>query len=217
MEIDFSFTTTRSGVQRVELCKKSSKIASNDYHDFGYDYFDNAGLDRGYGGYRYDGRYKTAAERMCQYYNLKRGDSVLEVGCAKGFILVELLNLGMNVSGIDISKYAVEHAHPDVKPYLLCGNANILKYEDNTFDLVFAKEVLPHVPEDELVNVVQECMRVAKKNVFFEIQVGQTRQELEHLLQWDLTHKVCRTPAWWNEFFVKIGYNGDVHYKPIMA
>ena len=39
----------------------------------------------GYGGYRYDGRWVPVAEDMVKHFDLKPGDRVLDVGCAKGF------------------------------------------------------------------------------------------------------------------------------------
>jgi len=78
---------------------------------FGKNYWDG---DRkyGYGGYTYDGRWKSVAGDMIKHYQLKEGQSVLDVGCGKGFLLYEISELvsGLNVSGIDISSYALENA-----------------------------------------------------------------------------------------------------------
>jgi hypothetical protein len=53
---------------------------------FGRDFFDG---DRrcGYGGFRYDGRWKSVVRRMRQFYGLKEDAAILDVGCAKGFML----------------------------------------------------------------------------------------------------------------------------------
>src|SRR4051812_44782333 len=53
---------------------------------FGREYFDGE-RTQGYGGYRYDGRWVAIARRMCEFYGLRAGDRVLDVGCAKGFLL----------------------------------------------------------------------------------------------------------------------------------
>ncbi len=41
----------------------------------------------GYGGYRYDGRWRKVARAMADHYGLKAGDRILDVGCGKGFLL----------------------------------------------------------------------------------------------------------------------------------
>ena len=61
----------------------------------------------GYGGYFDDGRWKLVAKDIINHYKLRKGSKILDVGCAKGFLVKELHNLGMNAFGIDISRYAI--------------------------------------------------------------------------------------------------------------
>ena len=51
--------------------------------------------------------------------------SVLDVGCAKGFMLHDFKQLmpAMTVAGVDISEYAIENAIETMKPFLRVGNA----------------------------------------------------------------------------------------------
>src|SRR5438105_10830128 len=83
---------------------------------FGREYFDGD-RTQGYGGYRYDGRWVPIAERMRDYYDLKAGDRILDVGCAKGFLLHDLRAVipGIVVAGLDVSPYAIAHAMEDVR------------------------------------------------------------------------------------------------------
>ena len=213
--IEFFPPSSRSATERrrkrVELTTWHS--VSEDYLSYGYEYFDNDQLDVGYGGYNYDGRYAAAATAMVGHYGLNPGDRVLEIGCAKGFVLVEFQKLGMTVFGIDASDYAVRHAYRDVRPFIILGDAAALPFPEETFDLVYGKEILPHLSGSQLDDAMRESMRVSKGQVFFEIQCGRTVHELEYLTRWDATHKTIRPPEWWDARFRKLNYSGDCHFK----
>jgi ubiquinone/menaquinone biosynthesis C-methylase UbiE len=150
---------------------------------------------------------------MIAHYHLSPKSRVLEIGCAKGFTLVEFKKCGMEVAGVDVSDYAVSSAHPDVRSSIQVGGASYLPFPDQSFDFVFGKEVLPHIPLEKLEAVVRECMRVSKGKIFFEVQCGRTKEELDGMKQWDPTHHILWTPGEWDAFFERLQYPGDVHYK----
>ena len=109
---------------------------------FGKDYFDG---DRrhGYGGYAYHPRFwQATVRRIRDHYRLEEDVSLLDVGCAKGFLLHDFKAFMPNstIAGIDISQYAYDNAIETVKPFLRVGNAKALPYEDNAFDLVLSAE-----------------------------------------------------------------------------
>jgi len=219
MVIEFFPASVRNSAQRQKLAEQAANAGSvtEDYKSFGRDYFDNPELGVGYGGYRYDGRFEGAVKKMIDHYGLKPGDRVLEVGCAKGFVLVEFFKKGMDVAGLDISEYAIANGHPDIQEFLRVGDVSALPFADKSFDFVFSKEMLPHVPEDRIRDAVRECMRVSKGPVFFEIQCGTTEKELEAMMSWDATHKLLLTPSDWDALFAELGYGGDVHYKVLIS
>ena len=64
---------------QVRKLPKSSGLAKQ----FGKEFFDG---DRkcGYGGYKYDGRWKSVVKRMKDRYNLSDNAAILDIGCAKG-------------------------------------------------------------------------------------------------------------------------------------
>ena len=76
---------------------------------FDFDYFDGS-RDYGYGGYKYDGRWIPVAVDVISFFKLKTGSKILDVGCAKGFLMYDLKNLNMDVYGLDISSYAKQNA-----------------------------------------------------------------------------------------------------------
>lgn len=214
MEIDFfSSSPKRSANKKKNLLKRKKQITA-EYLKYGKDYFDNPNLGIGYGSYKYDGRYANVVKNLIEYYHLKPGMRVLEIGCAKGYILIEFHKLGISVVGCDISKYALQNSHPNISKNLILHDLRTnLPFADNIFDLVFGKEVLLHVKEEFLPNVIKECMRVSKTNVFFEIQVARNAKEINYMEQWDPTYNNPKKPDWWLNLFKKLNYNGDWHFK----
>lgn len=218
-EIDiFGSSNPRSAGKRLELINARTKISSEttDFLSYGYDYFDNKLYGVGYGGYVYDGRYAPAVQMMITNYSLKPGMKVLEVGCAKGFILFEFFKLDYYVKGVDLSQYAVDNSIPSVKPHLLCQSCIALPFLDDEFDFVYSKEMLPHLSEEEIELAILELMRVTKGNsIFLEIQVSKDTESAELINKWDRTHKTVRTAKWWKNKLNTLQYEGGVNFKSL--
>ncbi len=219
VHIDFFPSSVRGGKERRKKADQAlaHDTITDDYRIFGHDYFDNPSIGVGYGHYSYDGRFAQAAAAMSAHYHLKPNHRVLEVGCAKGYALVEFFKQGMQVDGVDVSEYAVAHGHPEIRHSLQVGDVCSLPFSDQAFDFVFSKEMLPHVPEDRVRDAIRECMRVSKGPVFFEIQCGRTPRELDYMRRWDATHRIFRTPKEWDALLAEVGYTGDVHYKVLIS
>ncbi|MBM3208383.1 MAG: class I SAM-dependent methyltransferase, partial [Chlamydiae bacterium] len=104
--------TKRDYLKRVNEFPKAeaAKIAKK----FDEQYWDG---DRkyGYGGYKYDGRWKALAQKLVDKYNLTSSSKILDVGCGKGFLIYEISQLvpGIEVRGIDISSYAIHNCKPE--------------------------------------------------------------------------------------------------------
>ena len=70
-------------------------------------------LEYGYGGYQYDGRWINVAKDITSILILAKV-KVLG-GCEKGFLVKDLVDLGIDASGVDISDYAIENSMVDIK------------------------------------------------------------------------------------------------------
>ena len=71
---------------------------------WGQDYWDGE-RQFGYGGYRYDGRWRVVAEAMVKHYQLPENANILDVGCGKGFLLYEFTQVlpAAKVTGIQVT------------------------------------------------------------------------------------------------------------------
>src|SRR3546814_13939584 len=112
---------------------------------FDVEYFDGT-REQGYGGYRYDGRWVPVAHRLIDHYGLRPGDRVLDIGCAKGFLVKDLRDAlpGLAVWGLDVSGYALRNAVPDARPYLLQGSCDALPFPDAPFRLALSIHPSPN-------------------------------------------------------------------------
>jgi len=200
--------TQRNYVERVTSVDKAA-VAERAIQ-FDKDYWDG---DRstGYGGYHYDGRWYSVAEKIAQHYGLKAGDKILDVGCGKGFLLYEFTQAvpGVEVAGIDISAYALEHAKEEVKPFLRHGNASSLPYADGEFDLVVSLNTLHNLYIHDLWAALGEMQRVGNAAKWLNVEAYRNEREKVNLMYWQLTCRAFHTPQEWEWIFQQTGYTGD--------
>ncbi len=201
-------STKRDYLARVLAGDKAefSRIARK----FDFDYWDGS-RNTGYGGYHYDGRWLPVARKMAGHYGLKAGDRILDVGCGKGFLLHEFTQAvpGVTVAGLDVSRYALDHAKEEVKPFLVEGSAVKLPYPDKSFDLVVSINTLHNLQLPDLERSLGEIERVAKAGKYILMDGYRTEQEKVNLLYWQLTCECFFTPKEWEWVFGKAGYSGD--------
>lgn len=187
-------------------CAQVAKRLDEDYWDGDRKY--------GYGGYRYDGRWKPVVKDMVEHYGLKAGHRVLDVGCGKGFLLydIKLLIPDIEIKGIDISKYALNHSKEEVKAFLDLGSVCNLPYSNNCFDLVISLNTLHYLYIYELEQALKEIERVSKGNSYIVVESYRNESEKANLLHWQLTCECIFTPQEWKWLFNKFGYTGDYSF-----
>lgn len=180
---------------------------------FDRDYWDGE-RQYGYGGYRYDGRWRPVADAMAAHYALKAGSRVLDVGCGKAFLLYELTQAvrGLEVVGLDFSRYALEHAQEEVRPFLVEGDAARLPFPDNSFDLVISITTLHNLYLDKLWSSLQEIQRVGRDCKYICVEAYRNEREKVNLMYWQLTCRAFHTPAEWEWLFQQTGYAGDYSF-----
>src|SRR5207245_9333939 len=99
-------STKRDYVQRVVEFDKAA--CAHISKKFGKDYFDGE-RQYGYGGYKYDGRWRPVAEKLIDHYGLKTGAKVPDIACAKRFRVHELRDWlpGLEADGLHTSRAAL--------------------------------------------------------------------------------------------------------------
>lgn len=203
--------TKRDYIERVTSADKAEcAIVAKQY---GYDYWDG---DRkyGYGGYRYDGRWRGVAQKLAAHYQLKTGQKVLDVGCGMAHLLYELTQVvpGLVVHGIDISQYALEHAKEEIQDRLQYGMAQDIPFFDKEFDLVFSLTTLHNLKVFDLKKAVQEIERVSKGNSYIMVESFRNDREEVNMLYWQLTCASYYSVEEWEWLYKEWGYTGDYSF-----
>lgn len=203
--------TKRDYTGRVMEADKAecAKVAK----EYGYDYWDGE-RKYGYGGYRYDGRWRSVAKKLADHYQLKAGQKVLDVGCGMAHLLYELTQEvpGLQVSGIDISRYALEHAKEEIRDRLQYGKAQDIPFADNEFDLVISLATLHNLKVYDLKKAVQEIERVSKTNCYIMVESYRNDREEVNMLYWQLTCASYYAVDEWEWLYKEWGYTGDYSF-----
>jgi SAM-dependent methyltransferase len=181
---------------------------------FDFDYFDGD-RNHGYGGFHYSPRFwQPVIPTVIEYFGISSTSKVLDVGCAKGFFLYDLtLALpGVQVSGIDISNYAIEESLPEIKPFLRAGNAISLPYKDKDFDFVISVNTIHNLDRNDCAIALQEIERVTRGSSFVTVDAYRNDEEKARMEAWNLTALTMMSVDEWKDFFLEVGYSGDYYW-----
>jgi ubiquinone/menaquinone biosynthesis C-methylase UbiE len=168
----------------------------------------------GYGGFRYDGRWIPIAEDIVRHFGLKAGDRVLDVGCAKGFVVKDLMKVcpGLEAFGLDISEYALMHCEPEVIGRLHVGNAMRLPFPDKSFAAVLCVNTVHNLERPDVLTALREIERLAPGRGYVQVDSYRTPEQKDLFESWVLTAKYHDYPQGWIETFREAGYTGDYYW-----
>jgi SAM-dependent methyltransferase len=181
---------------------------------FDMEYFDGDRLT-GYGGYAYNPRFWTeTVRRFRDHYGLAENARILDVGCAKGFMMYDfhLLLPKAEIRGIDISQYAYEHAKEEMKPFITVANANNIPFPDGYFDLVICINTVHNLPLIDCKQALREIQRVTRRDAFVVNDAWRTEAEHSAMLKWNLTALTYMHVEDWKKLFEETGYHGDYYW-----
>ena len=171
----------------------------------------------GYGGYRYDGRWRPVARDIVAHFGLKPGMKVLDVGCGKGFLVKDLMLEcpGLEAFGLDISLYALMHALPETIGRLHLGSGDSLPFPDRAFDCVLSLNTIHNFPRPRAVAAMREIQRVSGGRAFVQVDSYRTPEQKAIFESWVLTAEFHDYPAGWVKLFQEAGYTGDWYWTII--
>ena len=165
---------------------------------FDKDYYEN-GVEKGISGYT---NYRWMPTRSIpEAMEIKKSfdfKTCVDIGCAKGFLVHALRILGCDAFGEDISEYAIENCHEKVKPFLSTET-------DKKYDLLICKDVLEHVPQEQLPTLLKKLLPRADQ-FFFVIPLADNNLFRIREYEIDITHVTKKDEEWWINLFRSCGF-----------
>ena len=198
-------TSTRS----IEKKPEDIKIARK----FDKEFFDGS-RKTGYGGYQYNEKYwSTVVKDISDFYNLNSNSRILDVGCAKGFMVFDMINYlnNKNIFGIDISNYAISNGKKEVLNNIFVGEAHDIKFPDQFFDLAVSITTIHNYDIDGVKQCLRELNRISKKS-FITVDAYRNEEEKKQMFEWNLTAKTILHVDEWVKLFNEVDFNGDYYW-----
>jgi len=141
--------------------------------------------------------FAAIAERIVQDMQPR---SVLDVGCAKGFLVEALRDRGVEAFGLDVSEYAISECREDIRPYCWVGSA--LDPFPQRYDLIVCMEVLEHLPKRDAEMAVANLCKYADDILF-----SSTPDDFI-----ECTHINVQPFEYWAGLFAKHGFYRDADF-----
>jgi hypothetical protein len=128
--------------------------------------------------------------------------TVLDAGCAMGFLVEALRDRKVEAYGIDVSDYALEQVRDDIRPY--CSKASVTEPFASRYDLIVCIETLEHLSPEDGERAAANIGAHTDDLIF-----SSTPTHFK-----EPTHLNVRPPEYWAELFARYGLFHDVDYQP---
>lgn len=154
------------------------------------------------------------AYEIIKITGLEEGDSVLDFGCAKGYLVKALRLLHIRAFGTDISEYALSKADSDVSKYLCQFNMGWANNQilGQAWKLIIAKDVLEHLDQIELDEVLKYFYRKTSQ-LLVMVPLGDGEKYLIPAYEADLTHVIRQPLGWWKRKMESVGFRVDARIQ----
>ncbi|PFG12750.1 glycosyltransferase [Bacillus sp. es.036] len=145
--------------------------------------------------------FSTIADQVLLNNDISR---VLEVGCAKGFLVECLRDRGAEAYGFDVSEYAISTVRNDIKPFCNIGSADDPSQYNGVYDVIICIEILEHLTEEMGMKAIDLMCKHTKKILF-----SSSPDDYE-----EKTHINVQPPEYWDLQFAKHGFMRSLEMWP---
>lgn len=136
------------------------------------------------------------------YFGLDENSKVLDVGCAKGFIVKALNILEIPSEGCDISEYALSFTDGNCWN---CSDDNSWGLRKGKYSHVISKDVFEHLTKEQLPKVLDNISKVSNK-IMCIIPMGDDGKYRIPEYHMEISHLICENEDWWINTFESYGW-----------
>lgn len=170
------------------MLKNGSREKLEAEFDRTYFMWEGKGIAKGYHGLYAD---FPESIKFVEYIKSFNPESVLDVGCAYGFLVKRLNSAGINAEGVDVSTFARKMRVTD--DITTASVFDLSCFKDKQFDLAVTIELLEHVLEKDVDKALSEIARVSKRGVHWIAY-----KEVDDIFKTkDVTHVNIKPFDWW--------------------
>ncbi|MFH1093829.1 MAG: glycosyltransferase [Candidatus Omnitrophota bacterium] len=126
---------------------------------------------------------------------------LLDVGCARGFLVSALRGQKISAFGIDISEYAIDNALEDIRAY--CRKLSVTDPLEDEYDLITCIEVMEHLPDGEAKCAIANICGHTDTVLF---------SSSSNFMHPDVTHINQHLPEYWVDLFARFGFELDKNF-----
>ncbi|MCJ7696160.1 MAG: class I SAM-dependent methyltransferase [Anaerolineaceae bacterium] len=126
--------------------------------------------------------------------------TVMDAGCAMGFLVEGFRTRGVECWGVDISEYAIEQVHESVKAF--CRTGSITDPFEQKYDLITCIEILEHMPPGEAEKAVENLCSSSDDILFSSTPFDYK----------EVTHINVHPPEYWAGLFARQGFYRDFEF-----
>ena len=133
----------------------------------------------------------------------------LDIGCGEGWLVCELIELGLNAVGIDISEVALAEASKKLPGHFFHGDVTALPFADKSFDTVVSSDCLEHLTPGDVRLALKEIHRVTKRFAILQVATEPDRENRYHL--------TVEKRHWWETLCFELGFRKHPNYYDILS
>ena len=178
------------------------------------DFYDGK-RENGYGGFKYDGRWKIIAKKIFGVYRLKNNAKVLQIGCDKGFLLQDIKEIfpKSKVRGVEVSDYAIKHTNKKISKFIKKNKFYDLPFKNNEFDFVIAIGPVYSLNLADAIKCLKEIKRVGKGKSFITLGSYESERDFKLFRYWTLLGSTILKKKEWIEVLKHTKYDGDYKFN----